>query len=184
MDSFPFTFNLIFNDEKKNIQPTLNFLKLKEKITELFSISDSYLYYKEKEIKNETDYYDLINEITDSEFVEVDINIYSEPQEKTINDDENKNEEQQNNNNKILEIGIENKYDSYGDTRNRKGNQEDKYTNQNKGFYEQKRIYYIKEKKEMQREEQEMENNNKINEEEEKEEEEQNKKKGKKKRKK
>ena len=166
MDSFPFTFNLIYEDKKENISPPLNFINLKEKICELFSIAEPYLYYKEKEIKNETDYFDLINEITDSKFLEADINIYLEQQEK-INEENEKKEEQENNN--ILDIGVENKYDSYGDTRNRKGNQEEKYTNQNKGYYEQERINYIKEKKEMQREEQEKENN-KNNEEEEEEE--------------
>ena len=164
MDSFPFTFNLIYEDKKENISPPLNFLNLKEKISELFSISETYLYYKNKEIKNETDYFDLINEITDSKFLDVDINIYLEQQE--IINEENEIKEGQENNN-ILEMGVDNKYDSFGDTRNRKGNQDEKYTNQNKGFYEQKRINYIKEKKEMQREEQEKEKNQNNEEEEE-----------------
>ena len=176
MDSFPFTFNLIYEDKKENISPPLNFLNLKEKISELFSISETYLYYKNKEIKNETDYFDLINEITDSKFLDVDINIYLEQQE--IINEENEIKEGQENNN-ILEMGVDNKYDSFGDTRNRKGNQDEKYTNQNKGFYEQKRINYIKEKKEMQREEQEKEKNQ--NNEEEEEEESSNKKKKKRK---
>jgi hypothetical protein len=176
MDSFPFTFNLIYEDKKENISPPLNFLTLKEKISELFSISETYLYYKNKEIKNETDYFDLINEITDSKFLDVDINIYLEQQE--IINEENEIKEGQENNN-ILEMGVDNKYDSFGDTRNRKGNQDEKYTNQNKGFYEQKRINYIKEKKEMQREEQEKEKNQ--NNEEEEEEESSNKKKKKRK---
>ena len=176
MDSFPFTFNLIYEDKKENISPPLNFLTLKEKISELFSISETYLYYKNKEIKNETDYFDLINEITDSKFLDVDINIYLEQQE--IINEENEIKEGQENNN-ILEMGVDNKYDSFGDTRNRKGNQDEKYTNQNKGFYKQKRINYIKEKKEMQREEQEKEKNQ--NNEEEEEEESSNKKKKKRK---
>ena len=179
MDAFPFTFNLIYEDKKETISPPLNFLNLKEKISELFSITEPYLYFKEKEIKNETDYFDLINEITDSKFLEAEINIFSEQQEK-INEENEKKEEQENNNN-ILEIGVENKYDSFGDTRNRKGNQEEKYTNQNKGYYEQKRINYIKEKKEMQREEQEQEKENNKNTEEEEEEESNNKKKKKRK---
>ena len=41
-------------------------------------------------------------------------------------------------------------YDIYGDTRNRKGKLEQGYTSQNKGYKEQKRIYYIKEKRMMQ----------------------------------
>jgi hypothetical protein len=159
MDSFPFTFNLIYEDKKENISPPLNFLTLKEKISELFSISETYLYYKNKEIKNETDYFDLINEITDSKFLDVDINIYLEQQE--IINEENEIKEGQENNN-ILEMGVDNKYDSFGDTRNRKGNQDEKYTNQNKGFYEQKRINYIKEKKEMQREMQRKKNKEQL----------------------
>ena len=38
-------------------------------------------------------------------------------------------------------------YDIYGDTRNRKGKLEQGYTSHNKGYKEQKRIYYIKEKR-------------------------------------
>ena len=41
-------------------------------------------------------------------------------------------------------------YDIYGDTRNRKGKLEQGYTSHNKGYKEQKRIYYIKEKRMMQ----------------------------------
>ena len=41
-------------------------------------------------------------------------------------------------------------YDIYGDTRNRKGKLEQGYTCHNKGYKEQKRIYYIKEKRMMQ----------------------------------
>ena len=44
-------------------------------------------------------------------------------------------------------------YDLYGDTRNRKGKLEDGYTNHNKGFKEQKRIFYAKQKRQMQSEE-------------------------------
>lgn len=51
------------------------------------------------------------------------------------------------------DIGIQCDYDYFGDTRNRKGMIEEGYTNQNKGYKEQKRIYYIKEKRELQREE-------------------------------
>ena len=43
-------------------------------------------------------------------------------------------------------------YDFYGDTRNRKGKKEEGYTSHNKGFKEQKRIYYAKEKRQMQSE--------------------------------
>ena len=44
-------------------------------------------------------------------------------------------------------------YDVYGDTRNRKGKLEDGYSSHNKGFKEQKRIYYAKEKRKLQSEE-------------------------------
>ena len=44
-------------------------------------------------------------------------------------------------------------YNLYGDTRNRKGKVEDGYTRHNKGFKEQRRIYYAKEKRKMQSEE-------------------------------
>ena len=38
-------------------------------------------------------------------------------------------------------------YDIYGDTRNRKGKKEEGYTSHNKGYKEQKRIYYVKQKR-------------------------------------
>ena len=57
-------------------------------------------------------------------------------------------------------------YDVYGDTRNRKGKLEDGYSSHNKGFKEQKRIYYAKEKRKLQSEEDLK--NNQVEEEEEK----------------
>lgn len=52
------------------------------------------------------------------------------------------------------EVGMQCDYDYFGDTRNRKGKAgEEGYTKQNKGFKEDKRIYYIKEKKKRQRDE-------------------------------
>ena len=57
-------------------------------------------------------------------------------------------------------------YDVYGDTRNRKGKLEDGYSSHNKGFKEQKRIYYAKEKRKLQSEEDIK--NNQVEEEEEK----------------
>ena len=57
------------------------------------------------------------------------------------------------------EVGMQCDYDYFGDTRNRKGMAaDDNYTKQNKGFKEDKRIYYIKEKKKRQREEDLMKN--------------------------
>ena len=52
------------------------------------------------------------------------------------------------------EVGMQCDYDYFGDTRNRKGMVGDEgYSKQNKGFKEDKRIYYIKERKKRQREE-------------------------------
>ena len=51
------------------------------------------------------------------------------------------------------EVGMQCDYDYFGDTRNRKGMNDEGYTKQKKGFKEDKRIYYIKEKKKRQREE-------------------------------
>ena len=52
------------------------------------------------------------------------------------------------------EVGMQCDYDYFGDTRNRKGGiEEDEYVKKNKGFKEEKRVYYIKEKKNRQREE-------------------------------
>jgi len=79
----------------------------------------------------------------------------------------NYNNYNNNNNNNNYEIGMQSDYDYYGDTRNRKGMVDDGYTNQNIGFKERKRIYYIKQKKEMQKEEQNENEDNEIEEEEE-----------------
>ena len=52
------------------------------------------------------------------------------------------------------EVGMQCDYDYFGDTRNRKGGiEEDEYVKKNKGFKEEKRVYYIKEKRKRQREE-------------------------------
>lgn len=64
------------------------------------------------------------------------------------------------------EVGMQCDYDYFGDTRNRKGMMDDEtYSKQNKGFKEEKRIYYIKERKKRQREEDI--NKNKVEDEEE-----------------
>ena len=47
-------------------------------------------------------------------------------------------------------ILLNNEYDLYGDTRNRKGLYEEGYTKHNKGAVERTRIYYIKMKREWQ----------------------------------
>ena len=65
------------------------------------------------------------------------------------------------------EVGMQCDYDYFGDTRNRKGMIGDEtYSKHNKGFKEDKRIYYIKEKKKRQREEDLKNNQNDEDEEE------------------
>ena len=44
------------------------------------------------------------------------------------------------------EMGMQCEYDYFGDTRNRKGMNEEGYNKKNKGVKEAKRVYYIKEK--------------------------------------
>ena len=67
------------------------------------------------------------------------------------------------------EVGMQCEYDYFGDTRNRKGMNDEGYTRQKKGFKEDRRIYYIKDKKKRQREEDLKKNRNEEEEEEEKE---------------
>ena len=64
------------------------------------------------------------------------------------------------------EVGMQCEYDYFGDTRNRKGMNDEGYTKQNKGFRENKRIEYIKDKKKRQREEDLKKNRNDEEEEE------------------
>ena len=64
------------------------------------------------------------------------------------------------------DIEVENEFLIFGDTRNRKGKKEDGYTSHNKGFKEQRRIYYVKMKRQIQSEE-DKKKNEKIDEEEE-----------------
>ena len=66
------------------------------------------------------------------------------------------------------EMGMQCEYDYFGDTRNRKGMNDEGYTKQNRGFKEDKRIYYIKEKRKRQREEDLKKNRGEEEEEEEK----------------
>ena len=89
------------------------------------------------------------------------------PKIKDINEDDDDNDNG-NGGEGDDEIGMQCDYDYFGDTRNRKGMMgDDLYNKQNKGFKEDKRIYYIKEKKKRQREEDI--NKNKVEEEEEEE---------------
>ena len=79
---------------------------------------------------------------------------------KDVNEDEEEDvKEGGNSGGNNEEVGMQCDYDYFGDTRNRKGmTADDTYTKQNKGFKEDKRIYYIKEKKKRQREEDLMRN--------------------------
>ena len=77
------------------------------------------------------------------------------PKIKDVNEDEDEDAKEGGNaGSDDEEVGMQCDYDYFGDTRNRKGQAgEEGYTKQNKGFKEDKRIYYIKEKKKRQREE-------------------------------
>ena len=91
------------------------------------------------------------------------------PKIKDINEDDDDENDNGNGGEGDEEIGMQCDYDYFGDTRNRKGMMGDElYNKQNKGFKEDKRIYYIKEKKKRQREVDI--NKNKVEEEEEEEE--------------
>ena len=163
MEDFPFNINLNYKVEDYIIKPPPNFLQLKEiaskkydiKIEEMVHITEN---GEEMVIKNDQDYADLIDYSTNNNLKEVDIVINREKD----NEEEEENEEEENENegnrgnggNGSDEIGMNCDYDDYGDTRNRKGNDDDeKYNKHNKGFKEKKRIGYIIEKKQMQREE-------------------------------
>ena len=77
------------------------------------------------------------------------------PKIKDVNEDEDEDvKEGGNAGSDDEEVGMQCDYDYFGDTRNRKGQAGDEgYTKQNKGFKEDKRIYYIKDRKKRQREE-------------------------------
>ena len=159
MEDFPFNFNLNYKVEDYIIKPPTNFLKLKEMASNKYDIKVEEMVFipendEEMIITNDQDYADLIEYATSHNLKELDIIINrekenEEEEEKEENEDDN-NEE---GNNKGEEIGMNCDYDYYGDTRNRKGNDEEVYNKHNKGFKEQKRIGYIIEKKQMQREE-------------------------------
>ena len=84
---------------------------------------------------------------------------YEEEDLKNDDDDEDDDEEEGNNygskgvKESCEEMGMQCEYDYFGDTRNKKGMNDEGYTKQNKGFKEDRRINYIKEKKKRQREE-------------------------------
>ena len=158
--NFPFNFNLIFNENSVEIQPTSNLFQLKNKAKESFNLKNVNIFYldenyEEIKIKDDNDYFDLINLITEEK--EIDLIIKNgkdskkKSNEKNILINNNNNENNNNENNDYL-IGEENDYFIFGDIRNKKLNVN--YYKKNRGFKEQKRIFYIKEKKELQRKEQ------------------------------
>jgi len=123
-------------------------------------------YRKKSSMKNEYEVYEKpkkgkLEKIKD----EVEYDDEYEDKKNSEEDDDDDDVEMKGNDNgdKDREIGMNCEYDYFGDTRNRKGGNEN-YSKQGKGFKEDKRIYYIKEKKNKQREE-----NNKYEEEEEEE---------------
>ena len=161
MEDFPFNINLNYKVEDYIIKPPPNFNQLKEiaskkydiKIEEMVHITEN---GEEMVITNDQDYAELIDYSTNNNLKEVDIIINREKDNDNEGEEENEEEENEGNRgNGNDEIGMNCDYDNYGDTRNRKGNDDDdeKYNKHNKGFKEKKRIGYIIVKKQMQREE-------------------------------
>ena len=190
MDSFPFTLSLNYKMELITIKPPINYTILLEVICERYDLHFAYIFYNddsgiEYEIKNDTDYVNFLNFVTEENLNEIEIYIRSDDQMsqqrklslrkrsamKQSNDNFikkpiklNNNEiDEKNESDNDYEIGMQCDYDYYGDTRNKKGMIDNGYSNHNFGFKERKRIYYIKQKKDMQREEQ-MQNMNNDNE--------------------
>ena len=193
MDSFPFTLSLNYKMEEITIKPPSNYTLLLEVICEKYDLNLAYIFYYdelgiEHQIKNDTDYVNFLNFATDEKLDEIEIHIRSDDQmsqqrklslrkrstmkqtddnyiikSKNLNNDEIDERIENNNDDDDYEIGMQNEYDFYGDTRNRKGMINDGYSNHNYGFKERKRIYYIKQKKDMQREEQMKNINHNIN---------------------
>ena len=168
--NFTFNFNLIFNEKSVEIQPTSNLFQLKTKAKECFNIKKVNVFYlnenyEEVKIKDDNDYFDLINLITEEKEIDLIIkngkdskkksnekNILINNNNENYNENYNNNNNENNNENNDYLIGEENDYFIFGDIRNKKLNVN--YYKKNRGFKEQKRIFYIKEKKELQRKEQ------------------------------
>jgi hypothetical protein len=79
--NFPFNFNLIFNENSVEIQPTSNLFQLKNKTKECFNLKNVNIFYlnenyEEIKIKDDNDYFDLINLITEQK--EIDLIIKNE----------------------------------------------------------------------------------------------------------
>ena len=165
---FPFKFSLIYNDNSIEIQPTSNLYQLKSKAKEHFKLENVNIFYldennEENKIKDDNDYINLINSITEENLNEIDLIIKNEKDSKNKKSIiKNKNISFNNNNNQIYDenndylVGEENDYFIFGDIRNKKLNEN--YSKKNRGFKEQKRIYYIKQKKDIQRKEQYLKN--------------------------
>ena len=162
MEDFPFNFNLNYKIEDYIIKPPPSYLKLKEAAAKKYDIKIEEMVFipendEEMIISNEQEYADLIEYASAHNLSEIDILINRE-KENNEEEEEKENENDEGNGDdkgkdKGKEIGMNSDYDYYGDTRNRKGNNDEGYNKHNKGFKEQKRIGYIIEKKQMQREE-------------------------------
>ena len=166
MESFPFTLSLNYKMEIITIKPPLNFSILQEVICEKYDLNLAYIFYTNEEgiqyeIKNDLDYSNFLIYATDENLNEIELYIRSDEQmsqQRKLSlrkrsamrksGDNFKNIKTKNiEEHEDYEIGIQCDYDYYGDTRNRKGMYDEGYTNQNIGFKERKRIYYIKQKK-------------------------------------
>ena len=74
--NFPFNFNLIFNENSVEIQPTSNLFQLKNKAKESFNLKNVNIFYlnenyEEIKIKDDNDYFDLINLITEEKEIDL-----------------------------------------------------------------------------------------------------------------
>ena len=158
MEDFPFNFNLSYKIEDFIVKPPPNFFKLKELVVKNYEIDIKEMVYitesgDEMILNNEQDYVNLIEYASENNLTEVNIIINREKiEDKEEYDDKNNGREIEGIDGEVNEESI-NEYDYYGDTRNKKGNTEEKYNKHNKGFKERKRIGYIIEKKQKQREE-------------------------------
>ncbi len=168
MVSFPFTFSINHKMEFFKLKLPSNFTLLKESTCEKFDITMCKIFFIdesgfEKEIKNDNDYLNVINILTKDRYSEIELIIKREKDilkyrklslRKRSSMRANNNIPVSNHNNIIdeedeinQELEIQNDYNYFGDIRDRKGMYDEGYSNHNKGYNEQKRIYYIKEKK-------------------------------------
>lgn len=187
MDDFPFHFLLNCKMEEREIKVPTSFSHFQEVVKEAYDIMqiDEISYQNEDsetiKVSNEQEYFELIEYATqnDLKFVELTIkdaeSISSKRKQSlarsSLRKSDNQPEPGKNkggSGDNDGQVGNECEYDYYGDTRNKRGN-DDGYSKHNKGFKDQKRIYYIKEKREMQRmqedddEDEDIEKNNKKN---------------------